>query len=129
MQETHCPLCYEPLEVRPGSPCMDCGCFHNSVDLAGSGKMTYAEFEVFEKFRIVFCTSCQVEFGCYDPAFFGLPATAKLGMNARNGWSFVRDVPARVAKDKCCTKCGYRLTFSKFVIKARALHGDLQTHE
>jgi hypothetical protein len=69
MKATHCPLCYELLEARDVAPCMDCG---HLVDLALTGKYTYAEYRYSGDLSLVLCIYL-VDFASYDPTYFGLP--------------------------------------------------------
>lgn len=122
MQTTHCPICYEPLEVREVGPCMDCGSDPREVDEALAGVHTYAEYRIFGDLTLVLCNFCQVDFSSYDPTYFGLSPGKRVGMEY--GWQFVRDVSPQIVKDKCCSKCGYRLPFLEFIIRARELHAE-----
>jgi|KBSMisStaDraftv2_1062788.scaffolds.fasta_scaffold50604_4 hypothetical protein len=121
MQATNCPICYEPLEVLDVSPCMDCGCLATDLDHASAGKHTYAEYRIFGDLSLVLCDFCSVDFSSYDPTYFGLQRGARIGPGER-AWQFVRDVPAVIAKDKCCTHCNRRLKFLEFLLHARELH-------
>jgi hypothetical protein len=116
---THCPLCFEPLEVREVGPCMACGSHPREIDEARAGKHTYAEWCIFGELRLVLCNFCSSDFSSYDPTFFGLPRRTDIGMNT---WQFVRDVQPMIVKDKCCPACGHRLPFLEFVARARELH-------
>jgi hypothetical protein len=123
MNATHCPLCYEPLEVREVSPCMDCGSKLEKLGHARVGEYTYAEYRIFRDLSLVLCSFCQWDFSSYDPTFFGLPRGTWVGMESRR-WTFVREVQPVITKDKCCAHCGYRLPFLEFVARARELHSD-----
>jgi hypothetical protein len=65
---------------------------------------------------------CQVDFGSYDPTFFGLPKDARIGYGKMQFVRVVEDV--HIGKDKYCPECGYRLAFLEFLEKARELHGN-----
>lgn len=119
MQATHCPICYEPLEIREVGPCMECGSNPREIEDARTGKHTYAEYRIFGNLSLVLCNFCQVDFSSHDPIFFGLPRGTRVGLES--GWEFVRDVQPMIAKDKCCPKCGYRLPFLEFIVHAREL--------
>ncbi len=121
MQATHCPLCYEPLEVRDVSPCMDCGHDPTEVEHARTGRHTFAVYRIFGDLSLVLCDFCHVDFSSYDPTYFGLPRRTRIGLGER-GWQFIRDVPSTVTKDKCCAACAHRLPFLEFVLHARDLH-------
>jgi hypothetical protein len=120
MQATHCPLCQEPLEVREVGPCMECGCDRREIGEARSGHHTYSEWRIFGDLSLVLCDFCSSDFGSYNPTFFGLPHGRRIGMES--GWQFVREVDPVITRDKCCSRCGYRLAFLEFVVHARELH-------
>jgi len=122
MQATHCPVCYEPLEVREVAPCMECGGSPGEIDEALAGKHSYSEYQIFGDLSLVLCNFCQCDFGSYDPTYFGLPLRTKIGMMDR-GWKFIRAVPPVIVKDKWCPQCRERLSYLSFVVRARELHG------
>ena len=121
MQATHCPLCYEPLEICEAGPCMDCGFDRTEIEHARAGMHTYAEYRIFGRLSLVLCNFCHVDFSSYDPTFFGLQSGSRIDICR---WEFVREAPPIIAKDKCCVKCGYRLPFLEFVAQARELHAE-----
>jgi hypothetical protein len=100
---------------------MECGSDPREIDEARSGQHTYSEWRIFGELTLVLCDFCSSDFGSYDPTFFGLPRGTRVGMESR-GWSFVREVPPVVIRDKCCSQCGYRLGFLEFVARSRELH-------
>lgn len=122
MQATHCPLCYEPLEVREVGPCMGCGFDPEEIKHARAGIHHYAEYRIFGDLSLVLCNFCQCDFSSYDPTFFGLPRGTRVGMERPRGWEFVREVEPVITKDKCCIHCKRRLPFLEFVADARELH-------
>lgn len=118
MQQTHCPLCYTELEVRDVAPCHECGSVPEEIGHFEQRKHTYAEYMVLPPLSLVLCNVCDVDFGSFDPSFFGLPAHAKIGLQYM---TFVRSVnDTNIGKDKVCPSCGYRLAFLNFVASARA---------
>lgn len=125
MSETHCPLCHTALGVSDVAPCMECGSLPEEIEHALAGGHTYAEVRVFGDLSLVLCDFCQVDFGSYDPAYFGLPRGARFGYGKMQ---FVREVEdVRIGKDKVCPRCHHRLPFLRFVLRARELHaGGLQ---
>jgi hypothetical protein len=125
MSDNYCPLCYTQLEVRDVAPCMDCGHLPQEVEHALAGKHTYAEMRIFDELSLILCDFCQVDFGSYDPTFFGLPKDARIGYEKMQFLQPVEDTFIR--KDKCCPQCAYRLPFLKFVQKAREFFA--QTHK
>jgi hypothetical protein len=120
MKPEQCPLCFSPLEAREVAPCMECG--HDPEELRhfAEGKHTYAEYRIFGPLALVLCNFCQVDFDSCDPAYFGLPGTARIGF-AR--MQFLRDVvPPPHTFDKVCPECDHRLSYLQFVAAARELH-------
>ena len=99
---------------------MDCG--HDPVELQHfvEGKHTYAEYRIFGPLSLVLCNFCQADFGSYDPTYFGLPRTARIGLGHM---TFVRDVtPLPHTFDKFCPECHSRLSFLQFLSAARDFH-------
>jgi len=119
MKATHCPLCYEPLEVRDVGPCMDCGFDPTEIEHARSGKHTYAEYRVFGDLSLVLCNFCWVDFASYDLTYFGLLPRSRIELG-----DFVREIQPVIAKDKCCVHCMRRLPFLAFVARAREIHHE-----
>jgi len=120
MKETHCPLCYQPLEVREVAPCHACGACPGEIDHFREGKHRYAEYEVFPGLQVVLCNICDIEFSQYDPVYFGLPPKTRVGFPKMR---LVRKISAPVVeRDKYCPSCRYRLAFLRFVQRARELH-------
>ena len=75
---------------------------------------------IFGELTLVLCDFCQVDFGSFNPEFFGLPKDTRIGYEKMQ---FLRDVEgARISKDKVCPNCKYRLPFLKFVQQARELN-------
>ena len=122
MSDSQCPICYTPLEVTDVAPCMECGNDPQEIEHALAGTHTYAEMRIFGDLTLVLCDFCQVDFGSYDPAFFGLPRDARIGYEKMQFLRAVEEV--NICKDKYCPQCGYRLPFIKFVQQARELHGN-----
>lgn len=117
MSESHCPICYEALEVRDVAPCFDCGWDPLELDHLEERKHTYTEVLAF-RVPIVLCDFCLVDFSSYDPAFFNRPPRTKLGLGE---FVEVRALanPSR-ANDKFCPACRRRLAFLRFLAKVRA---------
>ena len=120
MRNEQCPLCFGGLEVREVAPCEECGGDPQEIDHFRQGKHTYQRFEVFAGLELTLCNFCMVDFGSYDPTFFGLPQGSHVGFERMR---FVQDVPnPTLGKDKYCPGCRRRLAFLKFVAAARELH-------
>lgn len=122
MQETHCPLCYEALEVRDVAPCHDCGALPDELNHLRQGDHTYEEYEVFPDMRIVLCNICALEFRLYPAEYFGLPRNTRVGFPDMRLIRTLHDPQREV--DKCCPTCGRRLVFLHFVIAARERHAQ-----
>jgi hypothetical protein len=96
---------------------MDCGQDPQELRHVAEGRQTYAEYRIFDSLSLVLCSFCQVDFGSYDPTYFGLPASARIGLEHM---SFVRDVvPPPHTFDKVCPKCHHRLSFLQVVSAVR----------
>lgn len=106
----NCPLCHSELNNVDVTPCMDCGAISNF------SKGKYIEYEILFSFTLVLCEFCSVDFGSYDPTYFGLDKNKKIGYEYFN---FVKEIPPIPIKDKYCTECGHRLAFLKFIEKCR----------
>jgi hypothetical protein len=50
---------------------MECGFFPEEIEHVKAGKHTYAEWRIFSELSLVLCNFCYVDFGSYDPTFFG----------------------------------------------------------
>jgi hypothetical protein len=101
---------------------MDCGSRYLNEN-ERVREYTYAEYRIFGDLSLILCNFCHLDFGSYDPTFFGLPRGTRLELQARD-WTFVRDVQPFITQDKCCVRCGYRLPFLEFVARARELHSE-----
>jgi hypothetical protein len=100
---------------------MECGSDPREIEEALAGKHTYAEYRIFGRLSLVLCNFCCADFSSYDPTFFGLPLRPRIDTRR---WEFIREVQPVIAKDKCCTHCGYRLPFLEFIAHARELHSE-----
>jgi hypothetical protein len=120
MQELQCPVCFDPLEVREVAPCDECGALATEIEHFRAGKHSYREYEIFPPLRLTLCNFCDVDFGSFDPAFFGLPPGAKIGYEYFRALEPVEQ--PTLARDKFCPSCGYRLKFLRFIADARRQH-------
>lgn len=118
MQEIACPLCHGPLEVREVAPCHECGGEPKELLHFRKGQHSYAEYEVLPGLNLILCNFCDVDFGTFDPAFFGLARNASIGYQSMRLVGAVQD--PSIGKDKFCAACGYRLAFLRFVRQSRA---------
>ena len=121
MSESHCPICFEELEVRDVAPCFDCGWDPTELEHFAVGKHTYMEVLAFG-IPIVLCNFCLVDFSSYHPAFFNLRPGAKIGLREFVGVHEIADPSP--SKDKFCPTCGSRLAFLRFLAKVRATGSD-----
>ena len=118
MSENYCPICYSKLEVKEVAPCMECG--HLEEEIAHFETHTYSEMKIFGELSLILCNFCQVDFGSYDPEFFGLPPKTDLGFHKMQ---FVHSIDnLSIKKDKFCPECHHRIQFLIFVSQARELH-------
>jgi hypothetical protein len=120
MTEKQCPICYTPLAVTDVAPCIACGNKPQEIEHAIAGKHTYAEMRIFGELTLILCDFCQVDFGSFDPAFFGLSKDARIGYDKMLYLRTVEKVV--IGKDKYCPQCEFRLPFLEFVQQARKLH-------
>ena len=118
MSESHCPICYTSLETREVAPCYDCGHAPEELVHLAEGRHTYDEIETLGA-RAVLCEFCQSDFSSYDPTYFGLPRSARLGRPYMQLVRTLRDPHA--GTDKFCPQCRRRLAFLRFVAQARAV--------
>jgi hypothetical protein len=109
-----------PLEVRDVAPCEDCGADPSEIEHFRDGLHTFSEYEVLPGLTLVLCNFCDVDFGSYDPGFFGLPPESRVGYGSLR---HIRSLEApALAKDKYCPSCKKRLAFLRFVQRARELN-------
>ncbi|WP_425614454.1 hypothetical protein NA78x_004323 [Anatilimnocola sp. NA78] len=120
MQATHCPLCYEQLQVCDVAPCMDGGLIPDELEHARSARHTYCEYRIFGSLMLVLCNICFLEFDQYDPKFLGIATRGRIDFN---DIEFVRQVEPIIKPGKYCASCLRRLPFLEFVASARDLHG------
>ena len=96
---------------------MVCGGDPKELEHFKSDKHTFQELEVFPGLNLILCNFCMVDFGSFNPEFFGLEKDARVGYEHMK---FVRDInEPRLEKDKFCTNCGCRLKFLNFVSAVR----------
>ncbi len=125
MHNEQCPECGTELEVREVTPCIDCGALEDQVellkqDIAENYTHDSVEFNVyrlFEKYEVTLCGFCAVDFGSYDPTYFGFPRNKNIGYEKMQFISAVRE--PKVGKDKYCPACKERLSFTKFLFRVR----------
>ena len=95
---------------------MECG--GDDFELDHFKRHNYSEYELFFQQRLILCDFCDVDFGSYDPSYFGFKKEKKIGIEHFN---FIRDINNKeMTTDLYCTKCNYRLSFLKFVDKCRS---------
>jgi hypothetical protein len=122
MQETHCPLCFTALETREVAPCDDCGWDSSELEHFRERKHTYTEYVVFPGLNLTLCDFCAVDFGSYDPTFFGLPQASRIGFEKMTFVQQLQNPATRI--DKFCPSCGHRLVFLRFVKRAREINAE-----
>ena len=122
MLTEQCPLCFSVLETREVAPCDDCGADPTELDHFRLDEHTYQRLEVLAGLELDLCNFCMVDFGSYDPTYFGLAPGTRIGFERMR---LVRDISApAIGKDKYCPDCRRRLAFLKFVAAARDLHSQ-----
>ena len=85
------------------------------------GQHRYSEYRVFDKFKIVLCDFCDVDFGSYHPDYFGLPHTGEvLGIDCLRFSKEISDPSQGI--DLICPECDHRLSFIKFRMAAIEYH-------
>ena len=128
MKHTHCPICYEELEVVDTTPCIDCGPSDRSLDILKQDiaegfthdTVTYTLYRAFEKYECILCDLCTFDFMSYDPTYFGFDKGVTLWPS---NFQFLKHVEKpQVGKDKSCSGCGHRLAFLLFVQNLREMN-------
>jgi hypothetical protein len=100
---------------------MDCGTLPDELQHFRDGVHTYAEYLIFGSIPVVLCNFCFVDFGSYDPTYFGLPPHPRISISR---FQLVRELyplPERTY-DYVCPDCDQRLAWVEFVVAARELH-------
>ncbi|HKG22263.1 MAG TPA: hypothetical protein VKC34_10210 [Blastocatellia bacterium] len=121
MSDNDCPICHTRLELTDVAPCMECGNDPHEVEHAIARRHTYAEMRIFGDVTLVLCGFCQVDFGAFNPTFFGLSRESLLEFREMEFLSAVEEIYIR--RDSYCPRCGYRLPFLSFIQKVRELNG------
>jgi len=124
-KETHCPICYEKLEIIDVAPCNDCGWDETEIQHLKEKKHIYAEFEVYGS-KLILCNFCDVDFSSFQPSFWGFPDKERIGYGSE-GFRKIEEIPYEklsIRKDKFCPSCKGRLTFLKALAKARGNNLD-----
>ncbi len=115
MKETYCPLCHSKLEFKNVTPCDECGADDFELDHFKEHK--YHEYVLYHDLRLVLCDFCDVDFGSYDPTYFGFEKDKRIGYE---DFELIREVEeVKLRKGKHCPECGYNLPFLKFVKECR----------
>jgi len=125
-------LCGTELEVRDVTPCLECGALEDSVavlrqDIAERFQhdtVEYAVYRILETLEISLCTYCALDIGSYSPDVFGLGKKDRVGFGELQLLRVLRD--PSVGKDKYCSECKRRLSFTKFLLEARRLNSSQQ---
>jgi len=119
MKDTNCPICDTKLAVKDATPCMECGI--DDFELDHYKEHEYNEYEVYFGQRLILCDFCDVDFGSYDPVYFGFKKGQNLGFN---DWSFIKKIDNKeLRQTKFCPTCNYPLSFLKFVQACREKNG------
>jgi len=97
---------------------MDCGHLPEELVHFSEGQHTYDEIELLDRFRLVLCDFCQVDFGSYEADYLGLPKRRRVGFEHMRVIRHFAD--PSVGKDWVCKVCNHRSAFLKFLIRFRA---------
>ena len=114
MKKEQCPICFGKLEIVDTAPCCDCGHDQNEIVHYNEGKHTYHELEIFG-ISIILCNYCMVDFSSYEPEYFGLSRSTKVGFGSKSFKEIRILNHLSIQKDKFCPSCGHRLTFLKWL--------------
>lgn len=112
-----CPLCSGSLEARETSPCHQCGADPGSVERFNSGEHTYHAVKLFGDQELILCDSCMLNFGSFDPEFFGQSKTTPIGFEHMQILRQIQNPSSR--PDMFCSSCGFRLRFLNFIKDSR----------
>ena len=119
MKETLCPLCYTALLFKKVSPCGECGA--DDFELKHFEEHQYHEYVLYHELRLVLCDFCVVDFGSFDPTYFGFEKGKRIGYE---DFEMLREISSnKLIKGKYCPECNYNLPFLKFVNQCRISNG------
>ena len=119
MKERHCPLCYTELLFKQVTPCGECEA--TGFELNHYQEHKYHEYVLYHGLRLVLCDFCDVDFGSYDPTYFGFEKGKRIGYQ---DFEMVREITSvKMVKGKYCPECNHNLPFLKFVNKCRIANG------
>ena len=129
METAQCPICSNELEVREVTPCIECGALEEEVEILKNDlkeKDNYHHqplspefnlYRVFDKYEITLCNFCAVDSSSKEPQYFGLPKNKKIGYEKLQ---FLKKIiEPTLGKDKYCSECNQRLSYSNFLISVR----------
>jgi hypothetical protein len=124
MAHTHCPVCFELLEVRTATPCVICGGWPESVKRLDP-QSQFHEWRLPNGQRLILCKACELE-EFMVPGGWGF----RLGLTTgRVPLDSLQRLPTlvvpRLEADKFCPLCNLRLAFLK-IISSRLSSG---THD
>jgi len=128
MKHTHCPICFDELEVVETTPCIYCGASERSVEILKQDiKENYkrdsvqiCEYRAFEEIECVICDLCILEFTSYNPEHFGFKKDVKMWPS---NFQFLKHIEKpQLVKDKYCNNCNERLAFILFTLKLREIN-------
>jgi len=115
LKDTHCPLCYSKLLFKKVTPCDECGADDFELDHFKEHK--YHEYVLYHELRLVLCDFCDVDFGSYDPTYFGFEKGTRIGYEDFQLAREVTDI--KMTEGKYCPECSYNLPFLKFASACR----------
>lgn len=130
MKHSHCPLCFEELEVVETTPCIACGNFDFNIevlkqDIAESyahDSVNFANYRAFDKHEIILCDLCPFDMSSFDPEVFGLEKSKAI---SPSDFQFLTAIEnPSIERDKFCLACNMRLAYLLFVEKAQKANAD-----
>ena len=122
MKKEQCPICYSELEVKELAPCDDCGCLEEEIDHFNNGRHKYNVYEIYKGLKLQLCDFCDIDFGSYNPSFFGFSDNRRLGYGYFTHISFVKN--PSIQKDKYCPDCNRGIKFLTFLRDIRAMNEE-----
>ncbi len=103
------------------APCWDCGHLPEEVEHFRSGRHEYRLVSAFGE-RMVLCDFCVVDFGSYEPGFFGLPPSTRIGLGTQHLVVMEPVLAPQLSKDAHCEGCSRRLKFLTWLEAVRRRH-------
>ncbi|NHF60361.1 hypothetical protein FK220_013485 [Flavobacteriaceae bacterium TP-CH-4] len=111
MKETNCPLDGTTLLLKRGTPCGEGGA--DDFELDHFEEHRVHECVVYHGLKLVLGDFYDVDFGSYDPTYFGFEKRKRMGYE---DFEWVREVTdTRRREGKYCPECHYKMPLLTFV--------------